>query len=122
MSRNICDTVCQHCEHEVDLVEEPRSITEDEAGPYFEEYRTMTVANAECPACKAKYLAWVHPPTKGIHAGHCYHDGLVYDLSYRSTFNDEPGEADLPEYEVEKAWVRVGMQPTGGDAQAPATP
>jgi hypothetical protein len=26
--------------------------------------------------------------------------GPVLDLSYRSTFNDEPGEADLPKYHI----------------------
>jgi hypothetical protein len=70
----------------------------------------MSVANAECPVCKAKYLAWVYPPTKGRHAGRSYyHNGAFYDLSFRSTFNDEPGESDLPVFEAERSWVRTRL-------------
>lgn len=111
MSRNLLSKRCVHCGHDVKLLEEPRPITEEEAGVYFDEFRTMEVANAECPACKAKYLAWVNPPTQGIHAGTTRGEAIDghYDLSYRSTFNDEPSEEDLPTYEVRKEtrWVRI---------------
>ena len=31
-----------------------------------------------------------------------------FDLSYRSTFNDEPGPDDLPKWECESRIVRLG--------------
>jgi hypothetical protein len=57
----------------------------------------MLVANATCPNCQARYLAWVaRIPYR--------REWLSYegyeDLSYRSTFNDEPGLGDLPKPDV----------------------
>ncbi len=57
-------------------------------------------AQAKCLTCGAQYIAWVTPACKD-------HDGTeefewsaeIGDLSYRSTFNDEPGEWDLPEWD-----------------------
>lgn len=94
MSRNLCEVVCGRCNAEPTMVEQPREITRVEMGRYADEFRGMIVANAECPRCQARYLAWVDriPHRRDPYrceAGFC-------DLSYRSTFNDEPGEDDLP--------------------------
>jgi hypothetical protein len=110
MSRNLCDTHCQFCGEcdTVELVEDRRPIREDEAGCYFEEYEGMLVANAACNLCEAKYLAWVDErPLKrprfwlGVRR-EPRHGDPFFDLSHRSTFNDEPGEEDMPMYKVER--------------------
>lgn len=103
MSRNLLSTDCVHCEHDVELLEDPRPITEENAGHYFEEYKGMEVAEAECPACKAEYLAWITPPQayrNGVRQRDAEHGKEHYDLSYRSGFNDEPNPQDLPKYNV----------------------
>ena len=87
MSRNLAMATCERCHSSVELEEAARPITEQEAGPYFEAYTGMLVANATCPRCQARYLAWVR-------AWAC--EASYFDLSYRSTFNDEPGPGDLP--------------------------
>ena len=105
MSRNLCRTDCYFCEGVVLLQEEPRKIRSDDCGAYFDEYDGMIVANAECGDCEAKYLAWVyrHPPIPPDW------DGEFYDLSFRFTFNDEPGEDDLPRYKIEVKRIRAGL-------------
>lgn len=103
MSRNLCQVECQRCGAIPKRSEEPRPITENEAGVYFPQFRGLIVANADCPDCGAKYLAWVDETEvawsreRGWHDTQ-YHDGRreFFDLSFRSTFNDEPGEDDLP--------------------------
>ncbi|MFA5187808.1 MAG: hypothetical protein WC460_00415 [Patescibacteria group bacterium] len=117
MSRNLGATACVHCEHPVELLEEPRPITEKEAGVYFDnKYKGMLVAEARCPICLAKYLAWIddtnsilvrREPEKYSPRKADY--GKVFDLSYLSTFDDEPGDDDLPIYDVEviTTWHRV---------------
>jgi len=113
MSRNLCSQVCVHCEHPVVLCEKVRPITKGDAGHYFDEFEGVLVANALCPMCDAKYLAWMdtsaHDRKYGCRERRSV-DGIPVDLSYRSTFNDEPGDADLPAYVVEKStvWVRKG--------------
>lgn len=128
MSRNLCKTNCDACPAPfVALEETPRPIRKEEAGVYFDEFQGMLVANATCPACEAQYLAWVDErPRKPIRlpGGSMYFperfvdpefDSLPYvDLSYRSSFNDEPGGVDdLPKYEVEYVFVRVGTKNWG---------
>lgn len=108
MSRNLCATECYFCRGRVVLEEAPRPIVEAEAGRYFDEYEGMLVANAHCYECRAKYLAWVDG--SGRHGGTCgdrypssagYADGQTFgDLSFRSTFNDEFGQDDLPDYQI----------------------
>lgn len=102
MSRNLGDTVCGFCDGEVKLVEALRPITPNDAGTHYDEFKNMIVANAECVDCRAKYLAWVgnipHHQTSHLP---CKTGAMLYDLSYRSTFKDEPGPADLPDYEIE---------------------
>lgn len=113
MSRNLSSTTCYFCNHAVTLDEPPRPITEGDAGHYFEEYRGMIVANATCPACEARYLAWLDgthrarsgwPRPETDDAGNL----TIRDLSFRSSFNDEPGAEDFPKYAVKIEWVRVG--------------
>jgi hypothetical protein len=107
MSRNLGRTDCYYCQDDVVLVEAPRAVVEREVGaPYWDEYRGMTVANAECPSCLAQYLAWVTPAPAWTHRDRG-------DLSFRHSFNDEPDERDLPRYEVELQRVRTG--PFKGD-------
>lgn len=103
------------------LEEEPREIRREEAGAYFQEYAGMLVANAHCPACLALYLAWVdeRPRRNRQHARYFRAPLSEYtpyvDLSYRSSFNDEPGITDLaifhavPDDKTETAWRRIGI-------------
>ena len=104
MSRNLASTHCDFCGAYPVLIEDPRPITKEEAGRYFNEYEGMLVANADCPFCWAKYLAWVDESgrstesLRGIRPQVPYSDGVpFFDLSFRSTFNDEPGDEDRPE-------------------------
>lgn len=95
MSRNLLQTRCERCGSRVRMTEPPREITPADAGRYFHDYKGMIVANAECSVCHARYLAWV----KTSSAMGWYQsapEGGFFDLSFRSTFNDEPGEEDLP--------------------------
>ncbi len=103
MSRNLCHRECAICHggsEDIILEESPRPITESEAGPYFPTYRDrLTVMNAHCQVCDAKYLAWF-----GISGsqriGHTTRwpddDRHFVDLSFRASFNDEPAPEDLP--------------------------
>lgn len=110
MSRNLLSTKCVHCEHKVELLEEPHPITKEEAGRYFDEYEGMIVAKAICPMCLAEYLAWIDETERvKIRIDRKANYGEVLDLSYYSTFNDEPDYTDLPKYDVQviKTWHRV---------------
>ncbi len=97
MSRNIAEgTSCYFCGSKLELEEKARPITEAEAGVYFSEYETwLLVAKAHCRLCLTRYLAWMscHPGWLSSHDGD--EQGIV-DLSFRSTFNDEPGVEDMP--------------------------
>ena len=126
MSRNLCETCCCECPApRVALVELPRPITRDEAGYLFDEYKGMIVANAECPLCGAQYLAWVDERGRapyvfpegsrmsGTHVftRHADENWDYFVLSYRSTFDDEPGEADRARYVIETVHVRKPTKP-----------
>lgn len=105
MSRNLCKTGCDFCSDTPLLSEEPREITEQDCGPHmFPEYAGMKVANAECPSCCAKYLAWVTAPRSW--GQWRLGERAFFDLSFRSTFNDEPGLDDLPLFDVTTRIVR----------------
>lgn len=116
MSRNLCKTRCHFCGSRVVVEEPPRPITKTEAGCYFDEYEGMLVARAHCYVCEAKYLAWCDESTRRYapRAARPAPDGaspLIVDLSFRSTFNDAPGQDDLPTWAVEwkphlTAWPR----------------
>ena len=113
MSRNLngC-AVCLYCGAVVVPQEEARPVTEEEATRYadqtnghYEEFLGLWVANADCPDCEAKYLAWMSnwPPYEFGHHSHVPRTPrFISDLSFRSTFNDEPGEEDLPKYSIVK--------------------
>jgi hypothetical protein len=64
----------------------------------------MLCADASCTVCGAKYTAWVGPTADGYGMGPAARQIAAecgfYDLSYRSTFNDEPGPKDLPKKKV----------------------
>lgn len=72
------------------MIEKPRPATSKDCG---DEYIGMLIAHAECSRCKAKYTAWVE-------RGHGSDRMIFTDLSFRSTFNDEPGPDDLPDFEI----------------------
>jgi len=107
MSRNLCNTVCYFCGHEVELVEEPREITKGDAGVYYAEYKGMLVADARCPICLAEYLAWVDDSKCTGHTRSTGEYGSFFDLSFRSSFDDEPDDDDLPQYDVQVIYHRV---------------
>jgi hypothetical protein len=105
MSRNLCQTYCERCKTEpVRLVERSRPITKKEAEVYFEEFKGLLVADAYCPNCNARYLAWCKDPLS-LRAPD--YDMDYFDLSYRSTFNDEPGPDDLPKPDVLERLDRI---------------
>lgn len=100
MSRNIGSTEC----HGPVVVEEtPRPITPAEAGVYYEEYRALRVANAHCPVCGAKYLAWFS--RWAFMARQWIDSDEVCDLSYRRAFDDEPHPDDMPTHEVRRTVI-----------------
>jgi len=99
MARNLGRTDCAQCGYPKMRLEEPaRLITKKEAGR-FERAHTVTlvVANAVCPVCKTRYVAWVD---RNVDRERWIKPGkktqYYVDLSYRSTFDDEPGEKDIP--------------------------
>jgi hypothetical protein len=101
MSRNLYDLECHRCKApKVSIVGPTRRGTREDFGRYAQEYMGMAVADAECPRCQAKYLAWVsNLPYAGERAWALGEYGYQ-DLSYRSTFNDEPGPDDLPKPKI----------------------
>jgi len=111
MSRNLCRTDCKYCPGRVVLVEKPRVLTAAEGG---EHYTGMLVADAECTACLAQYLAWCSPPPNSQGSWHRNEAGFC-DLSFRHSFNDEPSDRDLPRYKIGLA--RVGLFEDSGYAE-----
>jgi hypothetical protein len=75
----------------------------------------MVVANAICEFCKAKYLAWVDgSKRKGDKYPHTGHDFEFTDMSFRSSFNDEPNIEDFPIFEISNGpdpYVICGFDP-----------
>lgn len=109
MSRNLASQCCYFCgldSEEFTFEEEPRLITKEDAGAYLDEYGKMMVAHVHCPNCKAKYTAWC---SGGFLDQHDWHgDGLkIRDMSFRSTWNDEPGEDDMPEFVIKTINVHM---------------
>lgn len=100
MSRNIGSICCTFCTGRVVLEEPFRRITQEEAGQYYREYMGMPVANAHCEDCEAQYLAWAISTGVGSIEDHGF-----CDLSHRSTFNDEPGPADMPKWKIKRGVV-----------------
>jgi hypothetical protein len=107
MSRNLGRTDCNFCGGVVKLEERPRLINEDEAGPYYVEYKTAKFANASCVDCNARYLAWCEG--LGFY-GHFARESTekhpFNDLSHRAAFNDEPAAEDMPDFVIERGVVK----------------
>lgn len=124
MSRNLCQTHCDFCGCcPLSLDEAPRPITKDDAGPYFDEFRGMMVADATCPACLARYLAWIDGTNRSRYRGYpepCA-EYPIQDLSFRSTFNDEAGIDDEPRFAVQSQVVYARIGPWSG-SRTPALP
>jgi hypothetical protein len=101
MSRNIANGgFCSFCNDKPVLQEESRPCTARDCGTYFYEYRGMMVANAECPSCGAEFLAWVDGSTRAQSPQPRDSSLPFFDLSFRSTFDDETGFSDLPKRRV----------------------
>ena len=101
MSRNLLRIDCRFCAGPVALVRPQRTISADDTRGYIEEFAGLIVAEAECCDCLAEYLAWVDERGRQALDGRPFirspEDGVpFFDLSFRSTFDDEPGERDKP--------------------------
>jgi len=114
MSRNLLADKCVVCGDEVELDEHPRQITKEDAGTYLDEYRGMLVAKAHCPSCEAQYLAWMDDTNSetrrrwpGRPRSNSARPGRPFDLSYQSSFNDEPGEGDGPRWTIQTVVTRI---------------
>lgn len=63
------------------------------------------VCDATCSVCEARYSAWMGPCADGYGARQYDLESVrehgFYDLSWRTTFNDEPGHTDRPQTNVE---------------------
>jgi hypothetical protein len=113
VSRNLSSTTCQFCDGEVALDEPARPITKAEAGRYYETregygYAGGLFANATCTVCGAQYLAWVDLSACDGYGSRSYFrkresdERPFFDLSHRRSFNDEPGEEDLPDWQIRR--------------------
>lgn len=95
MSRNLCRTDCVHCKNSDFELGKSYPVADDH--PYNS---GMVVSNATCKTCGTKYIAWIGPTSDGYGARDCdrylIREHGFYDLSYRSTFDDEPGDDDIP--------------------------
>lgn len=99
MSRNIGSTSCKICLSDVVLTGPTRPIQESDTGAYlFPNYDGMLVAEAACPKCQAKYLAWVGRSPQATWLRD--RGGPFYDLSFHHSFDDEPAAEDLPTPEM----------------------
>lgn len=101
MSRNLCRTDCYFCKGKVEAKDPARAPTVADCGRYFESFSGMRFAQAECVDCEAKYLAWYEMVGRISVTG----EGII-DLSFRSSFNDEPGPDDYPRHRIERVPVR----------------
>jgi len=111
MSRNLGRTNCRFCYGRIVLEERARHITRGECGAYWDTHEGLYVAKAHCFECEAQYLAWIEERTTSYGLGIRYQASTIrefgfFDLSFRSTFNDEPGEEDLPKYVIRTVRTR----------------
>jgi hypothetical protein len=120
VSRNLGRSNCRFCSGAVKCIESPRHVTVDDTSTsYFADCDGLIVARAECEDCVGKYLAWLSTPKswgryRPEDANVQLDEELVpiiRDLSFRSTFNDEPGEDDLPLYEIVVKRERIPIGP-----------
>lgn len=69
----------------------------------FAEYnrKGLWVARAHCSRCGTRYLAWIDVSAyRGCHLSNADRSRKLVDLSFRSSFRDEPTSRDLPSVEV----------------------
>lgn len=105
MSRNLACVDCDQCHAEVNLTGKPYPFARN-----WPEYDGMIIADAECSECRTRYTAWIgRPYPAGMNN---LRERGFYDLSYRSTFNDEPGDSDLPPFGVD--YLSITREIVGG--------
>ena len=111
MSRNLGRTDCEYCTGAIRALEPPRLARAADVYRYTERYEgRLWLARAACVQCEAQYLAWYnHRPWPRQNVVPPHSEEIV-DLSFLSTFSDEPGEADTPRWLVRKrvVWERLG--------------
>jgi hypothetical protein len=110
MSRNRCDTQCQ-CGMNLSYRPElrRRDFSELMRGadylkaigwedcPYrggmdwTHQNQPLMYAKVICPLCLVEYVGWYHPPTMPQYDGPAWE---LFDTSYWSAYNDEPGDTD----------------------------
>jgi hypothetical protein len=104
VAANIGDTCCKVCRGEVELEEAQRPVSRSDMGPSdFAEYnrKGLWVARARCSRCGTLYLAWIDVSAyRGCHLSNADRSRKLVDLSFRSSFRDEPTSRDLPSVEV----------------------
>lgn len=88
MSRNLGQVNCAVCGCEVTATGKPYRRDDDDARS-----NGLLVCDAECTVCRTRYTGWLeYTPGSRWRTP----DTGFFDLSYRSTFNDEPGPDDIP--------------------------
>lgn len=114
MGRNLCRSTCYFCDGQVyvNAGESPHSIRPDEAGNAYESMKGVLVAAAQCRDCEASYLAWFSYPSRPEVPPDYREDGSIrpLDLSFRSTFHERPGLADMPQYVVQTIRQRLCLE------------
>lgn len=118
MSRNLLRTDCYFCAGTVVLVKPPRLISTDDAKGYIDEFAGLIVAEAECCACLAEYMAWIDERGRTALDGRPFlrspeDSAPFFDLSFRSTFNDEPGQRDKPKRVSEAEFIAAAARVSG---------
>lgn len=95
MSCNLGRVTCARCGTEVRAGGQSYRLPDDHGS-----MAGLLVVDAECPICQARYTAWLVERDPGsCRRAHTKEDidRGFYELSFRSTFNDEPGPGDLPD-------------------------
>lgn len=128
MSRGLSRDTCVRC-GEAPVLEDPNGhqITELEAKTErnYEEFKGLIVSAAICPKCGARYLAWLSDQqcyglrvTKyggPFYAPDIHHQEpwpySIKNLSFLSTFDDQPGPGDLPYHEADELPVQCRCGP-----------
>lgn len=102
MALNLSKTKCHFCYEDIKITGPIHSPTLEDVKKeenLREPYLIHTyVAEAECSLCGAKYTSWHR----------IEHDrSVITDLSFRSTFRDEPGPSDLPCMAKRKLFTKI---------------
>ena len=111
--------VCVYCEMPVTAVGPVTKPTVEFVERYLgNNPRDYHFAPAHCPACEARYMAWFVFDAEDD-------EFYIADLSWRSTFNDEPAPEDLPRYRVARTLVyqRSKLEPpASSESRLPESP